>query len=554
MRRSAFPSHSLARLFLCIMLLAQASMASAAPADPPNEATSGSAKAPAASCAPNLCTSYIPWIVAGVPPTTPEQPPTTPEQPPTTPEQPPTTPEQPPTTPAADAEPPTAPANLRAAGKSDISISLAWDAASDNVAVTQYELYRGSTLVRTATGLSAIISALTASTTYTFTVIARDAAGNVSAASAPLIATTDPATPSGGDPTALDTRAPSAPANLRVASKTHGTIGLTWDASNDDVAVAEYDLYDGGVWIGWTEETSFTITNLPAASSHSFHVEAYDTSANASEPSQALSITTDLPPDPSAVASPVDQTVASDIAGDTAFLYTGIDPIQNGVAPGTIEPQRVAILRGRVTDRNGAPIAGVQIRVLDHPEYGGTASRSDGAFDLAVNGGGPLTIDYQKDGYLPAQRQAVTAWRDYAVLPDVTLVALDQAVTAISLDETSPLQVAAGSVVSDGDGMRQALLIFPAGVSAVLELPDGEEQTLTTLHVRATEYTVGDRGPQAMPATLPPNSGYTYAVEYSVDEALAAGARAVHFSRPVVGYVENFLGLRLRGASLHSVA
>ena len=99
---------------------------------------------------------------------------------------------------------------------------------------------------------------------------------------------------------------------------------------------------------------------------------------------------------------------------------------------------------------------------IDHPEYGSTASRADGAFDLAVNGGGRLTVDYQKDGYLPAQRQILAPWRDYVTLPDVALVALDQAVTTISLDETSPLQAAAGSVVSDTDGVRQALLIFPA--------------------------------------------------------------------------------------------
>src|SRR6185369_4215638 len=110
-------------------------------------------------------------------------------------------------------------------------------------------------------------------------------------------------------------------------------------------------------------------------------------------------------------------------------------------------------------------------------------------------------------------------------LPDVILVALDQAVTTISLGEASALQAAAGSVVSDTDGVRQALLIFPAALTATLELPDGSEQPLTTLHVRATEYTVGERGPQSMPGTLPPNSGFTYAVEYSVDEALAASAR-----------------------------
>src|SRR5207249_4990785 len=67
-------------------------------------------------------------------------------------------------------------------------------------------------------------------------------------------------------------------------------------------------------------------------------------------------------------------------------------------------------------------------------------------------------------------------------------------------------------------------------------------QPISQLHVRATEYTVGPTGRAAMPGDLPPASGYTYAVELSVDEAVAAGATAVEFSQPVVFYLENFLG------------
>ncbi len=46
-----------------------------------------------------------------------------------------------------------------------------------------------------------------------------------------------------------------------------------------------------------------------------------------------------------------------------------------------------------------------------------------------------------------------------------------------------------------------------------------------------------------MPAPLPPTSMYTYAVELSVDQAMSAGAVRVSFDRPVVTYVDNFLGI-----------
>jgi hypothetical protein len=65
---------------------------------------------------------------------------------------------------------------------------------------------------------------------------------------------------------------------------------------------------------------------------------------------------------------------------------------------------------------------------------------------------------------------------------------------------------------------------------------------ITDLSVRATEYTVGENGPAAMPGELPLNSAYTYAVELSIDEAMMAGAEVVEFSQPIPYYVDNFLG------------
>src|SRR5262249_34036314 len=101
--------------------------------------------------------------------------------------------------------------------------------------------------------------------------------------------------------------------------------------------------------------------------------------------------------------------------------------------------------------------------------------------------------------------------------------------------------VAQGSVQTDADGTRQAMLLFTPGTQATMVLPDGNSRALTTLGVRATEYTIGPNGPAAMPAALPPTSAYTYAVELSADEAVAAGATVVHFTQPVLLYVENFL-------------
>ncbi len=247
-----------------------------------------------------------------------------------------------------------------------------------------------------------------------------------------------------------------------------------------------------------------------------------------------------FPPDPSEVAPPLDPSVATDLYSATQFLHTGADPIQTGVAPGTIDGLRVCVLRGRVLDRDGSPVPGVKVTVLAHGELGQTLSRPDGRFDLAVNGGGLLTVRYERAGYCSAHRSLGTPWREYVQVPDVVLVAMDLVVTAVDLGPGAPIQVARGSPQSDERGTRQATVLFPPGTSASLVLPGGAVVPAGSLQVRATEFTVGPSGQSAMPAALPPASAYTYCVELSADEADAAGAVEVRFDRALCLYVENF--------------
>src|SRR5262249_26167904 len=165
---------------------------------------------------------------------------------------------------------------------------------------------------------------------------------------------------------------------------------------------------------------------------------------------------------------PVDRTVATTVASATRFLYTGANPIQTGVADSTIEERRAGVLRGLVRTRDGPALAGVTVGVLGHPEFGQTLTRDDGMFDLAVNGGGLLTVNYAMDGFLPVQRQVQAEWNSYALLPDVVLIPLDSGVTTIDLTADVPVQVARGSVVTDGDGTRQNTVLFAQGTQASL--------------------------------------------------------------------------------------
>jgi len=247
------------------------------------------------------------------------------------------------------------------------------------------------------------------------------------------------------------------------------------------------------------------------------------------------------PPDPSTVAPPLDMTVATTIGTGTQFLYTGANPIQTGVAPGTIKAERAAVLKGRVLNKDNTPLAMAKITVLDHPEFGQTFSRADGRFDLVVNGGGVMTVKYEKLGFQTLQRTENVPWQDYCGVPDAVMIGFDPQVTFIDLLAGTPIQVAQSSANTDSSGARRTALLFKQGTTATMKLPGGAMAGIDKLHVRATEFTVGANGFNAMPGDLSANSGYTYAVDYSIDEAVAAGALEVSFSQPVIQYNENFL-------------
>ena len=92
--------------------------------------------------------------------------------------------------PTPDGEAPTIPQNLAATALSSSSIGLTWNASTDNVGVAGYEVYRGASKVASPATTNYTDTGLAASTAYSYTVKARDATGNVSAASASAGATT----------------------------------------------------------------------------------------------------------------------------------------------------------------------------------------------------------------------------------------------------------------------------------------------------------------------------------------------------------------------------
>ncbi|HAF28623.1 MAG TPA: peptidase M4 [Bacteroidales bacterium] len=90
-----------------------------------------------------------------------------------------------------DTEAPTAPANLTASNVTTSSVDLNWTASTDNIGVTGYDVYKNGTYLATTTNTNYSVVGLSAATTYSFYAKAKDAAGNISAASNTVNVTTN---------------------------------------------------------------------------------------------------------------------------------------------------------------------------------------------------------------------------------------------------------------------------------------------------------------------------------------------------------------------------
>ncbi|MGB5505045.1 MAG: MopE-related protein, partial [Polyangiales bacterium] len=244
-----------------------------------------------------------------------------------------------------------------------------------------------------------------------------------------------------------------------------------------------------------------------------------------------------LPPDPVDIA-PQTSVGTGGFLDDFSFLTGGANPVQSGVQPDAIESQRAAVIRGRVLSTNDQPISNVKIFAPKDMNLGQTVSRADGHFDLIVNGGGLVTLQFEAVGYLPVQRTMSVPWEDFVNLEDVAMTPASDVATVVTFD-LAESQVAESRPVTDQDGTRQIAAYFPSGTQAVVEV-NGESLPLNVGTLRMTEYTTGNLGPQAMPAHLPENSEYTFAADLSFDEV--EPLNKVTFNQMTYFYLDNFLG------------
>ncbi|MFE2051784.1 discoidin domain-containing protein [Streptomyces sp. NPDC059459] len=182
-----------------------------------------------------------------------------------------------------DTQAPTAPANLALTEPATGQIRLTWNRATDDTAVTGYDVYADGELLTSVAGdVTTYTDTRPAGTTVTYFVRAKDAAGNQSANS-------NTVTRRAGTG---DTQAPTAPANLALTEPATGRIRLTWSASTDDRGVTGYDVYADNQLRDSVAGDVTTYTDAqPASANVTYFVRARDAAGNRSGNSNSVTRT-----------------------------------------------------------------------------------------------------------------------------------------------------------------------------------------------------------------------------------------------------------------------
>ena len=311
--------------------------------------------------------------------------------------------------PNPDTTPPSMPSGFTANSVSTSQVNLSWGLSTDNMGVSGYKMYRNSAHLATLSSgaVSYSDTSVYSGMTYSYYIIAYDAAGNYSSPS-PTISVA----------VSYDTTPPTAPLNLIASNPSPSQIQLSWGASTDNVGVSQYAIYRNSsylVSVSLGACCNYTDSSVTSGGTYTYYVTAYDARGNISSPSNTVTITasssnnTDTTNDTTAPSWPSGHTYGSIILSSTSIRVNWSSATDN-----------VGIMGYKIY-RNGTQITTTTL--LEYTDSGlapATAySYSVSAYDAAGN-----------VSTMQINVSSVTTWSDTS--NDMTTPTTDTTVPAIS--------------------------------------------------------------------------------------------------------------------------
>jgi subtilisin family serine protease len=164
-----------------------------------------------------------------------------------------------------DTVPPSTPTNLASSNLTSSQVTLSWNQSIDTVGVAGYDVYRNSTKLTTVAGTPYTNTGLSGDASYTYTVTARDAAGNTSSSSNPVSITT--------------LTAPLSITGSAVTAKTGTTATIGVSVNKASTITVKYGLTSTAFTSTASSPTantshSVSLTNLKAKSKYFYQVTA----------------------------------------------------------------------------------------------------------------------------------------------------------------------------------------------------------------------------------------------------------------------------------------
>ena len=258
-----------------------------------------------------------------------------------------------------DTASPSVPGGLTANAVFSTQINLAWNASTDNVGVSGYQVERcqgagcsNFALATTVTGTTFNDSGRAPSTLYRYRVRAQDAAGNASGFSTVVEATTQ---------AGPDTVPPSVPTGLAAQVVSSTQINLSWSPSTDNVGVTGYRVYRDGSLVNTVTVVPVQDSGLTPDTTYRYTVSAIDAAGNESAQTAAVVASTPAPdtaPPTAAMTAPasgstVSGTVTVSANATDNVAVADVDFLLDGVSIGVDPTAPYSVQWNTTTTSNG---------------------------------------------------------------------------------------------------------------------------------------------------------------------------------------------------------